>query len=300
MTRRYRRMAAALAAIAFTALTAFVGAPAASAGSAAVPYTDPRSVGFIGLCNSAGQQITTGSISTRPFVVRAVDSKPAAAPYNATGRTATLYAYQPREGLPPGAWSGEVMTAAGRYSSPAHPMTAGTPLDDSLADFMSDYPLSWNNLIQLRMYLGAPNEPIDSVSYPTINLKVTGKTWKVVGASGKVSCTAGSSVSVETILLPSSQLHPSSSASQSSSGKPTGGKSSTAAGSGGAAAGPGGSGGGSVSPHPASASSHSHVSVVEIFSILVVVIGLAAAVSWFVRRRRDRTFFSRHFSGSQS
>ena len=171
-----------------------------------MPYTDPNSLGSIGLCNSAGQQITSGSTNTTPFVLHAVSSRAAVAPYNGKGRTASLYGFQPRQQLPPAAWSGEEMTAAGRYSNPAHPMTAATGRDDSLADLLADYPLSWDNLVQLRIYLGAPNEPIRSGSYPSLTLKITGSTWKVVGPSGKVNCTAGTSTSVETLLLPKSEL----------------------------------------------------------------------------------------------
>ena len=42
---------------------------ATSAGAApTVPYTDPSAVGYVGLCNSSGQQITSGNINTTPFV----------------------------------------------------------------------------------------------------------------------------------------------------------------------------------------------------------------------------------------
>ena len=85
------------------ALAQPLGAPlmgTAGAATSTVPYTDPDAVGSIGLCNQAGQQITSGSITTRPFAWRAVSTQAAPAPYNNAGRTATLVAYQPQQALP--------------------------------------------------------------------------------------------------------------------------------------------------------------------------------------------------------
>ena len=58
--------------------------------------------GSIGLCNQAGQQITSGNINTVPFAWRAVSTQPAQAPYNNAYRTAILMAYQPIQELTPG------------------------------------------------------------------------------------------------------------------------------------------------------------------------------------------------------
>ena len=154
-----------VAATGLSVIAVLAGAPAAFAGSG-VPYTDPAVVGSIGLCNKAGQQITHGSITTTPFVWRAVSSQAAQAPYNAAGRTATFYAFQPRQDVAPGQWSGEALTASSRYTNSAHPMAAATGRDDSLKDFISDFPPSWDGLIELRIYLGAPNAQVDSLSYP--------------------------------------------------------------------------------------------------------------------------------------
>ena len=296
MSARFRRGVAAIV-ITLTALVALVAAPSAGAASSPVPYSDPRASGYIGLCNAAGRQITSGSIDTTPFVVRAVSSTAAPSAYSVPGRTATLYGFQPRQGLPPGVWSGAVMTAAGRYTNPAHPMVAATPIDDSLADLLSDYPLGWDNLVQLRMYLGAPNEPADSVSYPTLNLKVTGRTWKVVGPSAKVDCMAGSVTSVETLLLPAAELRPSRTAGAKSTAVASSSAGTTAAAAG-ASAGPGGS----VSSEQASATTHGAggANVVEVISIIVLVLGLGALVRFWVRRRRDRTFLHRHFARTKS
>ena len=53
-----------------TAGSGLFTAPAGTAAEATTaPYTDPNAVGYIGLCNQAGQQITTGSVTSTPFVV---------------------------------------------------------------------------------------------------------------------------------------------------------------------------------------------------------------------------------------
>jgi hypothetical protein len=190
-----------VAATGLSVIAVLAGAPAAFAGSG-VPYSDPAVVGSIGLCNKAGQQITHGSVNTTPFVWRAVSSQAAQNPYDAAGRTATFYAFQPRQDVAPGQWSGEALTASSRYTNSAHPMAAATGRDDSLKDFISDFPPSWDGLIELRIYLGAPNAQVDSLSYPATNIKVTGNTWRVVGAVAPAACGSGKSESIETILLP--------------------------------------------------------------------------------------------------
>lgn len=181
--------------------------PAAAAGVAAgatgVPYTDPSAAGFIGLCDQAGQQVTSGSIDTTPFAWRAVSSVPAPPPYNNTGRTAVLVAYQPQQELPPGDWSGEQLTASSRYSNPTSPMAAATGSDTSLQSFLQDYPPKWDGFVELRMYLGTNDAPSYQEKYPVLNIRVTGSTWHAVGG-GTVNCASGTAESIETALLPQS------------------------------------------------------------------------------------------------
>jgi hypothetical protein len=171
--------------------------------SVAPPYTDANVVGSIGLCNQAGQQITSGSVTTTPFAWRAVSTQPAQAPYNNAGRTATLVAYQPQEGLPPGDWSGAQLTSSSRYSNTANPIAAATDGDQSLQDIIEQYKPEWDGFLQLRMYLGTANEQAYTLHYPALNIQVTGGTWQAVGGV-PVNCASGTSVSIESILLPSS------------------------------------------------------------------------------------------------
>jgi hypothetical protein len=193
------------------AATLMVAASVLSTGAAmahaapAVPWTDTSVTGFIGLCNSAGQPVDQGSLATAPFVSRAVSSVAAPSPYGEAGRTATLYAFQPRQDTAPGQWSGDMLTASTRYSNPAHPTAQATGGDLSLAGFVSEFPPTWGGLIQLRLYLGAPGQPAQTLSYAATTIKVTGSTWTVV-SGGNTSCTTGNATSIESILLPKKSL----------------------------------------------------------------------------------------------
>lgn len=199
MTGRARRVAVgALCAVAVTVL----GTPVAGA-TPKVPFSDPNADGYIGLCDRAGTQVTSGSIDATPFAWRAVSSVAAPKPYDNDDRTAVLLAYQPRVGLPSEEWSGQEMTASARYSNPAHPMAAATGADYSLEDFLSNYHAVWNGFVELRMYLGTADEPVYSYRYPVLDIHVTGSTWHAIGG-GPVDCRSGEAESIESIVLPKS------------------------------------------------------------------------------------------------
>jgi hypothetical protein len=201
-TTRRARLSLAVAVSVLGGSAVLGGASAAQAAStSAVPYHDPNAVGVVGFCDKAGHQVTSGSITTTPFAWRAVSSVAATAPYNTAGRTATLFAYQPRRGVAPGDWSGAQLTASARYTDASHPMAAATSRDLSLQSFMGQFAPQWDGLLQIRIFLGAPNQEIDSVTYPATTIKVTGSTWRVVGSTAPVSCTSGTSTSIESLLL---------------------------------------------------------------------------------------------------
>ncbi len=200
---RRRTAAAVTVGLALTGWLVLSGAISDAGAATTVPYTDPGAVGHIGLCNQAGQQITSGSVDTAPLAWRAVSSAPALAPYNNAGRTAILQAFQPQDGLPPGDWSGQQMTASSRYSNPADPMAAATAGDSSLADFLMAFPARWDGFVQLRMYLGTSDQEPYEIHYPVLDIQVTGDTWTAVDG-GPVNCSSGTSESIETILLPKS------------------------------------------------------------------------------------------------
>jgi hypothetical protein len=165
--------------------------------SAKAPYTDAAVTGSIGLCDSSGKQITSGSTDSAPFVWRAVGTTPAPPGYAASGSSATLYAFQPRSGVDPTGWSGEMLTAAGRYADPDHPTAAATSADVSLADFVAGFPPVDDGFVQLRLYLSAPDQPPLITSYDALDIKVSGTSWRVVGGTS-VDCSKAVSVSFET------------------------------------------------------------------------------------------------------
>ena len=305
--RARRRLGSAFAALgAASVLIALLGAAgavaqplggllngAAAAATATVPYTDPNAVGSIGLCNQAGQQITSGSISTAPFAWRAVSTQPAQAPYNNAGRTATLLAYLPLQALPAGDWSGEEMTSSSSYTNPANPMAAATKGDQSLQSFIEAYPPKWNGFVQLRMYLSTANHQAYEAQYPTLNIQVTGDTWQAVGGS-PVNCASGTAVSIETVLLPTSTtsttLTPSTTIPTSASGSGSGKGSSVGSTTGSDAdSSPGrGTSGGSAlaagTERVATTTQSSDLPVV--LGIVLVVLVVLGAVGFLVLRRR--------------
>jgi len=259
-----------------------------------VPYNDPAAVGSIGLCNQQGQQITSGSISTAPFAWRAVSTSPSTGAYAGASRTAILLAYQPIQGLAPGDWSGSQLTASSRYSNPASPMAAATGGDESLATFMNQFKPYWDGLLQLRMYLDAANEQPYAVHYPTLDIQVTGTTWHAVDG-GPVNCSAGTAESIESVLLPASDLtSPSKAGAAGAQGSPAPGAAS-------------GSGSGTKPTHATSPSGHPTVAAAApgtdatarsasssssdgwvIAAVVVVVAALLLAVGLPRWRRRRR------------
>jgi hypothetical protein len=164
-----------------------------------LPYTDPNASGFIGLCDANDTSIDHGRVADQPFVRSAVSSEAAPAPYDADGRTATLFAFQPREGTEPTEWSGQLLTAATRFDDPAHPTAIATDVDDSLATFLDIYPPQWDGLIQLRLYLAAPGQPALTQGYAATDIQVDGDSWKVV-RGGATPCNSSTAQSTEDLL----------------------------------------------------------------------------------------------------
>lgn len=166
----------------------------ASGEAASVPYTDPYANGVIGLCDHNNQPITHGNVNDHPLAWLAVSSSPAPAGFTGYGMSATLYAYQVRQGVDPGYFTGDQITAASYYTNIAHPMVAASADGSSVADVIKQLPLQWDGLIELRMYFGAPGVGIHNDTYPETDIQITGDTWTVV-RGGTVSCTAGFAVS---------------------------------------------------------------------------------------------------------
>ncbi|MEY2424782.1 MAG: hypothetical protein QOI61_354 [Actinomycetota bacterium] len=170
---------------------------ASPAFAAEVPYADANAVGTIALCDADGQSVTHGEVGARPFVWTAASAVAAPAPYDGAGRTATLFAYQPRRGTSPGEWSGQLMTASTQYSDAARPTAKATANDDRLADFLDVFPARWDGLVQLRMYLSAPGEPALTQRYAATNIRVAGDTWSLVGEAASCGVVDAAAVSLE-------------------------------------------------------------------------------------------------------
>ena len=180
--------------------SATIGVAGTAAGDS-TPYTDPAVVAALTLCDAQGEALTSGSISEAPFVWRAVSSDAGPAPYNGDGRTATLFAFQPREGVAPSGWSGDLLTASARYTNSGQPMAQATRLDGSLADFLDAYPPQWEGYIQLRIYLSAPQMPALTSEYGAADIRVSGDKWTLVnGGTQSQACSSGRAVSLESLL----------------------------------------------------------------------------------------------------
>jgi hypothetical protein len=142
-------------------------------------YADPHVHGAITLYDAAGNAVTSGDIHARPFVARAVASVRGPAPYDVPGGRATLFAYQPREGVGAEAWSGDKLTASTPYGDVDHPTVTLVATDLSLADFLDEFPARWDGRVQLRLYLGAPGAGTLNTTYAALDLTVRGDTWTV-------------------------------------------------------------------------------------------------------------------------
>jgi hypothetical protein len=267
-------------------LASLVLAPAALAETSKLPYADANAVGYLGLCDKSGHSVDHGSIHDKPFVWRAVSSTPAPAPYNGRGRTATLLAFQPRVQTAPGQWSGDMLTASAKYTNAAHPMAQATAGDESLADFLDEYPTMLGGLLQLRVYLGVPDQPPYTLKYAATDIKVSGDTWTVVHG-GNVSCTSGTAVSLEALLPASPSASPSVSPAPSTAAPATpSAASSVAAPSSTPDAVAAGNTSGSAGDAGSSQLSAASVALVAVALVLVGIGALLGASSLRNRRRR--------------
>lgn len=161
----------------------------ADAGSTgAVPYDDPQSAGSITLCSADGKPVTEGSVDDRPFVAVAQGETGLPSDLDPTGTVATLYAYQPRQGVSASEFSGTAITAAGLQADPAHPAVVVPEDAWSIGDFVTAYPADFDGYVQLRLYLGTPAAgTLSDHPYDTADLRVDGDHWELV-RGGSAAC----------------------------------------------------------------------------------------------------------------
>jgi len=222
-----QRSAARLVASTSLVLAAMIATSGTATAAVVLPYTDTNATGGITLCDAHGQTIMRGPVGGS-LAAAVVGGSAAVAPFNGDHRSAILTAYQPRKGIDPGNWSGQLLTGASLYTNPKNPMVEILPRDTSLEGFITAYPARWDGLVQLRVYLKAPNQGAKQDTYAATTLKVTGSTWQQVGAVAGDVCKTGTAKSIARILgLPTAapSVEPSSSrspgrAAASSSSRP--------------------------------------------------------------------------------
>jgi hypothetical protein len=197
MNRVARTLSASAGVVATGIAALSLLAPAAEAAGSNLPFTDPSAHGYIALCDLAGNNVTGGSVSSSPFVWKAVSSVSAPAGYAGKGQNAALTIYQPHKGVDPGEWNGDQLTAASFYQHNHPPAVAATYKDISLATIVREFPPTWDGLYQLRMIFARKGYGAYSQTYPATVIQVTGTTWHVV-QGGTLPCTNARTTSSET------------------------------------------------------------------------------------------------------
>ncbi|XBB68628.1 hypothetical protein ABFU82_04740 [Nocardioides sp. WV_118_6] len=151
------------------------------------PYADPASTGALTLCSARGEAVSGGKTADRPFAGFVLGESALPDGADPTGAVATLYAYQPREGVSPAEFSGTTITAATPYADPARPAAVVTDQAWSLGDFVTAFPAGFDGYVQLRLVLGTPALGTVPDHYDTADIKVDGDTWELV-RGGHASC----------------------------------------------------------------------------------------------------------------
>jgi Bacterial Ig-like domain (group 3) len=168
---------------------------------------DHNEIGGLQFFDAAGDAITGGSLTSAPFAAYVEASK---AP-RAGDVKATLYAYTPVDGVPPGAWTGEQLTLSTPYPNAAAPaaiktsklpVVTGHASDETLAQFATDVPNAdtsatdgYSGIYEVRLRTGAPQKAItpqyDSADLLFSNVtkdgegNVTGGTWSILYSPGE-------------------------------------------------------------------------------------------------------------------
>ena len=154
-----------------------------------MPYDDPQSGGSITLCSMDGKAVTEGNVDDQPFAGDRARIDGTAGDLDPTGAVATLYAYQPREGVSASEFSGTAITAAGLLADPNRPAALVAENAWSIGDFVTAFPADFDGYVQLRLYLGTPAAgTLSDQPYDTADLRVDGDRWELV-QGGTAACT---------------------------------------------------------------------------------------------------------------
>lgn len=162
-----------------------------------VPYDDAQSAGLLTLCSADGKAVTGGKIDDSPFADVVLGETALPSDLDPTGAVATLYAYQPREGVATSEFSGNALTAAVGFADPDQPAARVDEAAWTIGDFVTAFPADYDGYVQLRLVLGTPEAgTLTDRPYDTADLRVDGDAWELV-RGGDASC-----ADAESALLP--------------------------------------------------------------------------------------------------
>ena len=117
-----------------------------------VPYEDAQSAGLLTLCSADGDAVTEGTVDDRPFADFVVGETGLPSELDPEGAVATLFAYQPRQGIDAGEFSGVPLTAAGVLADPDEPAAVVTEDVWSVSDFTVAFPATFDGYVQPVSY----------------------------------------------------------------------------------------------------------------------------------------------------
>lgn len=192
-TRRRPSRTVVLAGIAILAIVAG-GIVWQAGGTDAVPYDDAQSSGLLTLCDEKGKPVTGGKLDAKPFAPIVVGESPIDSRIgdDVTG-VATLFGYQPREGVDPLEFSGAAIGGPVPFVDHDVPATRIVAEAYSVGDFTEIYPARLDGYVQLRLITSAAGFGTDISSYDTADIKVDGDSWRLV-RGGDASCSGAASL----------------------------------------------------------------------------------------------------------
>ena len=194
--------AAATAALSVTTALVFAfNTTTASADGTPPPWApggtsqDANAVAGLKFFNAAGQQITSGSITAKPFAAYAVGLAQTRTG-TFTDTTATLFGYVPQFGLTPDNWHNNEQiglsttfpnpSAPDPIKSTALPVNTGSTSDESLSDLAVDQPQTatqagYVNAYEIRLYTSAPAHVASTTyDYTDITIDPVSGQWNQV------------------------------------------------------------------------------------------------------------------------
>jgi hypothetical protein len=162
-----------------------------------VPYDDAQSAGLLTLCSADGKSVTGGKVSDKPFAAVVLGETALPSNLDPAGAVATLFAYQPREGVATSEFSGNALTATAELADPERPAARVEEDAWTIGDFVTAFPADYDGYVQLRLYLGTPEAgTLSDQPYDTADLRVDGDAWELVRGG------TGSCADAESALLP--------------------------------------------------------------------------------------------------